>query len=197
MLWAQESGDGTIISFSRLLGTADAYDIDITNNTMFLLWAYHTQDGIGTQYGKHVATGSFLCNFYDAPDQSTTTTTNAPTLYRNISTAFPDVLKTPLIEASMSSQMLVWWSVNVTERTIKFTLQGMHVHSILFCIKRFHKAAPLLRSLTFTGATSGWIGIGIGNTQQMSPSDTIVGWVSDLDGRLTLLDTWSSNYDQV
>ena len=57
--------------------------------------------------------------------------------------------------------------------------------------------ALLLRSLTFTGATSGWIGIGIGNTQQMSPSDTIVGWVSDLDGRLTLLDTWSSNYDQV
>ena len=45
-------------------------------------------------------------------------------------------------------------------------------------------------------ATRGWISIGISNSPLMSPADDIVGWVES-DGSVTVLDTWSPNYDQV
>lgn len=48
-----------------------------------------------------------------------------------------------------------------------------------------------------SGATNGWISIGIGPSMKMSPADDFVFWVSDTTGVVTALDTWSPNYNQV
>ena len=50
---------------------------------------------------------------------------------------------------------------------------------------------------TDLGTTSGWVGIAISESSKMSPSDPIVGWVSDYDGSIGLLDCWSGDYNQV
>jgi len=31
----------------------------------------------------------------------------------------------------------------------------------------------------------------------MSPADDLVGWVDDYDGTVSILDTWSADYDMV
>ena len=56
---------------------------------------------------------------------------------------------------------------------------------------------PPLTGADLLGATAGWVSIGIADSPKMSPSDDIVGWVSDADGSVSVLDCWSPDYNQV
>ena len=47
-----------------------------------------------------------------------------------------------------------------------------------------------------TCQTAGWLSIGISNTPLMPGADMITGWVDDTTGVVTLLDTWSPDYNR-
>lgn len=140
---ASEASGATTMSFTRPLISSDSlYDLTIVNATMFLLWAYCPQDGFGSVYGKHTATGSVQVNFFDTLPVAPATTT-APLTSVNTSLLFPQTVADPLVQASTTGGFQVWWTVNATAQTITFVLQGPFSVQLAHTALYFIPSSPL------------------------------------------------------
>ena len=131
MAAVQQSGV-TTLAFKRQLLTSDRYDVNITSDPLYLLYALAPTDGFGTVYGKHTETGSAWMNF---------SITNGSALYvspaasggggaANVSAASLGINISAPMFTSPDGVMKVWWSVangNVTFTMIGNTLGWMSV----------------------------------------------------------------------
>ncbi|KAH3743193.1 glucooligosaccharide oxidase [Pelomyxa schiedti] len=172
------SEDGRVLyaEFERKLITGDSKnDSPITENGSRLVWAYRKtslpSNGKMTPTDMGFADSSSVTNFFHLQNTCHTMNLEKTRLQGNqrIPRATEAITCNQNVASYTSTDGIVslsWWP----------TIDGDAMTFVL------------------TGATLGWVSLGINNLCSMTNADKVTGWVDDSDSTLTILDTWSTGY---